>query len=57
MMKLDLKNCPKQADLTVFALDPRAAHAPFAPLDMPVVYSSVNHINIVAAGWVTEKYE
>ena len=30
MMKLD-KNWPKQADLTVFALDPRGARAPFAP--------------------------
>ena len=35
-MKLD-KNCLKQADLTVFAFDPRGARAPFAPPDTPVV--------------------
>ena len=38
MIKLD-KIDPKQADLTVFALDPWGAGDPFAPpLDMPVIY-------------------
>ena len=50
-MTKKIKNSQKQTDLTVFALDPRGAHAPFAPPfpDMPVhIYvdgQSAQHIH------------